>query len=191
VQLRWTRCYTTRRTHSRRVSAHDHSAPLHVHHAFQVVEGTVEVSIDSLEASRVGAGDLIYVPKDTEFVLQLTSRYAKIYVFFNGGGLVRLLQKLGQVYEGSLLPDKAISGSESRSESVGAEIGLHPLQDEAQTVEQLRSGHKPAPSQEHSRYRNEMLTSTRIPAAENQRRNESESLYLRSVLYSSGISLNL
>lgn len=59
-----------------------------VHHAFQVVEGAASFSIGSRRPSRVCAGELVYVPKDTEFTLEFASRYAKVYVFVNGRGLL-------------------------------------------------------------------------------------------------------
>lgn len=95
-----------------------------VHHAFQVVEGAVLFSIGFRRPSRVSAGELVYVPKDTDFSLEFASRYAKVYVFVNGRGLVGLLQDLGQDFQQPMLPEKAVSWDESRLESVGSAIGL-------------------------------------------------------------------
>lgn len=95
-----------------------------VHHAFQVVEGAVSFSIGSRRPSRVCAGELVYVPKVTEFTLEFASRYAKIYVFVNGRGLIGLLQDLGQAFHQPMLPQKAVSWDESRLELVGLTVGL-------------------------------------------------------------------
>jgi len=94
------------------------------HHAFQVVEGAVSISIGSRRPSRVCAGELVYVPKDTEFTLEFASRYAKMYIFVNGRGLVGLLQDLGQAFHQPMLPEKAVSWDESKLESVGSTVGL-------------------------------------------------------------------
>lgn len=95
-----------------------------VHHAFQVVEGAASFSIGSRRPSRVCAGELVYVPKDTEFTLEFASRYAKVYVFVNGRGLVGLLQDLGQTFRQPMLPEQAVPWAESNVESVGSAVGL-------------------------------------------------------------------
>jgi mannose-6-phosphate isomerase-like protein (cupin superfamily) len=95
-----------------------------VHHAFQVVEGALSFSIGSRRPSRVCAGDLVYVPKDTEFNLEFASRYTKVYVFVNGRGLVGLLQDLGQAFHRPMLPEEAISWDGSRLEPAGSTVGL-------------------------------------------------------------------
>lgn len=95
-----------------------------VHHAFQVVEGAAAISIGSREPTRVNAGELVYVPKDTKFTLEFASRYAKVYVFANGGGLIGLLQSLGKDFRQPTLPEVAIPWNESELESVGSEVGL-------------------------------------------------------------------
>lgn len=95
-----------------------------VHHAFQVVEGATVISIGSREPTRVSAGELVYVPKDTKFTLEFASRYAKVYVFANGAGLNGLLQSLGKDFQQPTLPEKAISWDESKLESVASEVGL-------------------------------------------------------------------
>lgn len=81
-------------------------------------------SIDSRRPSRVCAGELVYVPKDTEFTLEFASRYAKVYVFVNGRGLVGLLQDLGQTFRQPMLPEQAVPWAESNVESVGSAVGL-------------------------------------------------------------------
>lgn len=95
-----------------------------VHHAFQVVEGALSFTIGSRRPSRVCAGELVYVPKDTEFTLEFASRYAKVYVFVNGRGLVGLLQDLGETFKQPMLPEQAIPWDETSLESVGSAVGL-------------------------------------------------------------------
>lgn len=95
-----------------------------VHHAFQVVEGALSFAIGSRQPSCVCAGELVYVPKNTEFTLEFASRYAKVYIFVNGRGLVGLLQDLGQPFQQPMVPEKAVPWDESILESVGSAVGL-------------------------------------------------------------------
>lgn len=95
-----------------------------VHHAFQVVEGAVSFAIGSRRPSRVCAGELVYVPKRTEFTFEFDSRYAKVYVFVNGQGLVGLLQEVGQAFYQPMLPEESFPWDESRLKSAGAGLAL-------------------------------------------------------------------
>lgn len=79
-----------------------------VHHAFHVVDGKVDFEIDRSPA-QLSAGELVYVPKGTAFRFTVISRFAKIYVFCNGPGMVELLQQLGEDYSFPILPESAKS----------------------------------------------------------------------------------
>lgn len=81
----------------------------HAHHAFQVVQGSMEFVVGDGPASRLGAGELLYVPKGTEFSFTAKSRFAKLYAFANGSGIVELLQRLGVDHQSPVLPEKASS----------------------------------------------------------------------------------
>jgi uncharacterized cupin superfamily protein len=94
-----------------------------VHHAFQVVEGAVTFSSGSREPSRVSVGELVYVPKDTEFTLEFATRYAKVYIFTNGTGLVGLLKGLGQDWQQPTLPSEALPWNEAELEPVESDVG--------------------------------------------------------------------
>ncbi|KAK4544585.1 hypothetical protein LTR36_004157 [Oleoguttula mirabilis] len=76
-----------------------------VHHAFQVVSGSVEFHLDSSAPSKLAAGELIYVPKGTAFRFQATSRASKMYAFASGGGVTELLIKLGKEHSSTILPE--------------------------------------------------------------------------------------
>lgn len=78
-----------------------------VHHAFQVVMGSVEFHLDSSAPSKLAAGEVIYVPKSTAFRFRMASRNNKMYVFANGGGLVEMLSKLGKDHSSPIPPEKA------------------------------------------------------------------------------------
>ena len=93
-----------------------------VHHAFLVNDGTVEFQID-MSSSRLHAGDLVYVPKATTFRFRITSRFAKIYAFYNGGGMVELLRELGKEYKEPVIPEKADSTDFSKMSTLQSSFG--------------------------------------------------------------------
>ena len=78
-----------------------------VHHAFQVADGSIEVEISGQGKAVMQVGETIYVPKSTAFNLNIKSRYAKVYVFANGGGLIDLLRKAGKPFQQSIPPERA------------------------------------------------------------------------------------
>jgi len=75
-----------------------------VHHAIQVVDGKLELTIGGQNAT-LNAGETAYIPKATSFSLQILSRYAKIYTFVSGSGLIDLLCRLGQPYDQTIPPE--------------------------------------------------------------------------------------
>lgn len=77
-----------------------------VHHAFRMTHGKLDIEIGG-QRTVVNEGELLYVPKGTRFRFRPVTRYTKIYVFCNGGGLVEMLQKLGKDYVGPVIPEKA------------------------------------------------------------------------------------
>lgn len=99
-------------------SSHHHDASLfadagvrlrfkEVHHAFQVVDGSVRFEFDSSEVTTLSAGELVYVPKGTAFRFEVRSRFARMYTFANGGGLVELVRELGTDYSSPIPPENA------------------------------------------------------------------------------------
>ncbi|KAK3671570.1 hypothetical protein LTR78_008492 [Recurvomyces mirabilis] len=76
-----------------------------VHHAFMVTQGAVEFHLESHTSSNLSAGDVIYVPKGTNFRFSTMSRFSKMYAFANGGGVVELLSRLGQKHSLPILSD--------------------------------------------------------------------------------------
>ncbi|KAL4990822.1 RmlC-like cupin domain-containing protein [Aspergillus falconensis] len=75
-----------------------------VHHAFHVVEGTIEFHIDGASVS-LTAAETLYVPKGSKLQVRFQSRYAKVYVFASGGGLVELFVKAGRPYTSPIIPE--------------------------------------------------------------------------------------
>ncbi|KAK4554089.1 hypothetical protein LTR86_008930 [Recurvomyces mirabilis] len=78
-----------------------------VHHAFMVVQGAFKFQLESSTSSALSTEDVIYVPRGTRFRFEATSRFAKMYAFANGGGLVELLSQLGQKHDLPILSDSA------------------------------------------------------------------------------------
>ena len=89
-----------------------------IHHAFQVIDGRTVFDVGD-SRTQVNAGELLYVPKGSKFRFQVLSRFAKMYVFCNGGGLVELMMNVGKSYSSPVIPEKA--------EDFGFEV-LMPLQ---------------------------------------------------------------
>ena len=81
-----------------------------VHHAFYVVDGKVRIVADG-SPTILCAGELAYLPKGTDISFQITSRFARMYVFCNGGGLVETLQKLGEPWSLPTIPEEATTRS--------------------------------------------------------------------------------
>jgi len=94
------------------------------HHAFLVVEGAMAFKIGGAKPSRLGAGELLYVPKGHGFSFVATTRFAKMYAFTNGGGVVELLQRLGRSHRSPILPEMASPWDESSLRSIEKPLGF-------------------------------------------------------------------
>ncbi|CAK4033487.1 Hypothetical predicted protein [Lecanosticta acicola] len=94
------------------------------HHAFQVVEGAIEFSIGPSQPAILHGGELIYVPSETELSIRTRSRYAKMYAFSSGKGLVELLNRIGNAYDQPIPPEKAVDVSLDTLKAVQGEIGF-------------------------------------------------------------------
>lgn len=93
------------------------------HHAFQVTEGAVEFHIGTSSPTLLHAGELVYVPRATHFSYRIRSRYAKLYAFASGKGLVELLIKIGESHDSPIPPEKARELKTEHLHSSAAEIG--------------------------------------------------------------------
>lgn len=105
-----------------------------VHHAFLVVTGSVNFHLSADETSTTSsettltASEIIYIPSNTAFRFTTISRYAKMYAFASGDGLLAILCQLGATHGSTVLPEKAgewnrttLTGANS-TERFGAEI---------------------------------------------------------------------
>lgn len=80
----------------------------HVHHAIQVVDGQLQLTMGDQEAA-LNVGETAYIPKGTSFSLRLRSRHTKFYIFASGIGLVGLLCELGHSYQQTIPPETAVA----------------------------------------------------------------------------------
>lgn len=94
------------------------------HHAFHVVEGVVEFGPGSSPPAFLHAGELVYVPSGTELGIRFRSRYAKMYAFSSGKGVVELLCNIGETYTAPVPPEKAKDVDFSSLDQRQAEFGF-------------------------------------------------------------------
>jgi mannose-6-phosphate isomerase-like protein (cupin superfamily) len=98
------------------------------HHCFLIDMGSFSVTVAG-HTSMVRAGETIFVPAGQEFSLQAATRYAALYVFTNGGGLVEMLVGMGSQYQSQIIAEDfpvshAIAEvSEDIKNKVGVKIG--------------------------------------------------------------------
>nr|OQO16502.1 hypothetical protein B0A51_15979 [Rachicladosporium sp. CCFEE 5018] len=95
----------------------------HVHHAFLVVEGGLQVHVGNSKPAHLYAGELVFVPKGIEFSIAAGSRFASFYAFANGPGLMELYQRLGSAHHLSTLPESAAAWDESELDALGKDLG--------------------------------------------------------------------
>ena len=56
-----------------------------LHHALQLNEGQLDVSIDE-NSVKLSAGETVYIPMGLAFSIRVGIRFAQAYIFSNGGG---------------------------------------------------------------------------------------------------------
>jgi len=101
-----------------------------VHHAVQVVDGSLEFTVDlgdghSARRSTLTAAETLYLPAGTRFSIHIASRYAKAYVFCDQGGLVELVNRIGEQYDWMFVPEKDLqwSGEKLEDTKLQQELG--------------------------------------------------------------------
>ena len=77
-----------------------------IHHCFHIDTGAFEISTGG-EVAKVSSGETMYIPKGQSFSFQVVSRFARLYVFASGGGIVELLQAAGQPSDENIVPAQA------------------------------------------------------------------------------------
>ncbi|KAG9664165.1 cupin domain-containing protein, partial [Aureobasidium melanogenum] len=94
------------------------------HHCFLVDMGGFRLTVDG-QSSEISAGETIFVPAGQEFTLEVASRYAALYVFTNGGGLVEMLVGMGKEYGSQIIAEDfpTDAGEIGLQEKVGVKVG--------------------------------------------------------------------
>jgi len=93
------------------------------HHCFQISEGSMKFEVDGAQA-HLATGETLFVPSGSKFKFWYVSRFAKAYVFSNGGGLVEIMTKLGEHYEPPLIPEDAPCFDRSKLSDIQAAVGF-------------------------------------------------------------------
>lgn len=89
------------------------------HHALQTVEGILKVTIDG-KSTLASFGETVFIPAGTSFKVEIESKFAKAYLFANGGGLGEVLSSIGSAYTLPGVPNE----QEAKSADTSALKGL-------------------------------------------------------------------
>ncbi len=102
------------------------SVPLNfkeTHHAIYVLDGTFTLSVDG-SASVASVGETVFVPAGMEWRVEAESRFARAYVFANGGGLGEALSFLGSEFGFPGVPDDAMAFDEVKLKGLQEKLGF-------------------------------------------------------------------
>ncbi|PBP15725.1 hypothetical protein BUE80_DR013557 [Diplocarpon rosae] len=90
--------------------------------------------------SAATAGETVFVPAGTPFRLVAATRYARAYVFANGGGLGEVLCRVGREYEAPGVPEESVAWGEA---------GKNKKQQQQQQPSESRSDKHPKQREAH------------------------------------------
>ncbi|KAH7409158.1 RmlC-like cupin domain-containing protein [Cadophora sp. MPI-SDFR-AT-0126] len=93
------------------------------HHALYVVDGSLRLEVDGKEEVAT-ANETVFVPAGLTWSVKAESRFARWYVFANGGGIGEVLTGVGSAYEFPGVPDKAMGFEVGRVKGLEAELGF-------------------------------------------------------------------
>jgi len=94
------------------------------HHALFVVDGSLTLEVDG-KKSVATANETVFVPAGSSWKVEAESRYARWYVFVNGGGLGEVLPGGGEKYEQPGVPDEAGAAVDSaKVKGLESELGF-------------------------------------------------------------------
>lgn len=98
-----------------------------VDHCLCVQEGTLVVRLkDSSSSSSVfREGETVVIPAGQSFALDFASRYVRVWSFTDGDGIETLVHRLGQPFDGVVLPDQALDWDSTRTAGIAASLGVH------------------------------------------------------------------
>lgn len=102
-----------------------------VDHCLCVQEGTLVVRLGSSSTSSspsscvLHEGETAVIPAGQPFALDFASRYVRVWSFTDGDGIEALVHRLGQRFDGVVLPDKPLDWTESpRTVEIAASLGV-------------------------------------------------------------------
>lgn len=95
-----------------------------VHHAFQVADGSVTLTLDGTESTTINVGETIYIPRRRAFSLAIESRYARVYVFISGKGILDVLTGAGKPFHQSIPPQKPEAWEVASLEKIQTELNF-------------------------------------------------------------------
>ncbi|KAK0110721.1 hypothetical protein ONS96_002320 [Cadophora gregata f. sp. sojae] len=93
------------------------------HHALFVVDGSVRLVVDGKEEVAT-PNETVFVPAGSEWTVQPESRFARWYVFANGGGIGEVLASVGIAYELPGVPDEAVGFDGGKVKGLEGELGF-------------------------------------------------------------------
>ena len=94
-----------------------------VHHAVYVVDGSLKLEVDG-KSEMATAGETVFVPAGLSWSVNVESKYARWYVFANGGGVGEVLTSVGSVYELPGVPDEALEFDVGKAKGLEGELGF-------------------------------------------------------------------
>ncbi|RAL14276.1 RmlC-like cupin [Aspergillus homomorphus CBS 101889] len=97
-----------------------------VDHCLCVQEGTLIVSLEGQSDTEFREGETAVIPAGQAFALKFASRFVRVWSFTDGDGIETLIQRVGQKYEGAVLPDEAREWDAADVKSVAAELNARP-----------------------------------------------------------------
>ncbi|PYI20698.1 hypothetical protein BO99DRAFT_421393 [Aspergillus violaceofuscus CBS 115571] len=95
-----------------------------VDHCLCVQEGTLIVSLEGQSDTEFREGETAVIPAGQAFALKFVSRFVRVWSFTDGDGIETLIHRVGQKYEGAVLPDEVREWDAADVKSVVADLNM-------------------------------------------------------------------
>ncbi|RAL02066.1 RmlC-like cupin [Aspergillus ibericus CBS 121593] len=95
-----------------------------VDHCLCVLEGTLTVRLKDAPEATFREGETVVIPAGQAFALGFASRYVRVWSFTDGDGIETLIHRLGQRFDGAVLPDQAPEWDTVDVESVAGALDV-------------------------------------------------------------------
>ncbi|PYH41675.1 uncharacterized protein BP01DRAFT_418546 [Aspergillus saccharolyticus JOP 1030-1] len=113
-----------------------------VDHCLCVQEGTLIVSLKDQADTEFREGETAVIPAGQAFALKFASRFVRVWSFTDGDGIETLIHRVGQKYEGAVIPDQVPEWDAADVKSVAAELKV----DIALWIMQPQAEARPSPA---------------------------------------------